>query len=120
MANWIPARLAGGVLIIACLLSGRDFRGAWQAIVRDAGQHPSPNSGIMEAGVAGALGVQLGGTNYYGGISSFRSYLSPGRRPLQLSDIRESVRLMYYVAFLEVALGLLAGALGLLLGRRGA
>lgn len=115
IANWVPARLAGGLLTIACLFLGKDFRGAWQAIMRDACQHPSPNSGIMEAGVAGALGVRLGGINYYGGVPSFRGYFGPGRRPLEVSDIRESVRLMYYVAFLEIILGLFAGAASSLL-----
>jgi len=73
--NYIPARITGLLIVIAALLLGRDAGGALAAIRRDAAKHPSPNSGITEAGVAGALGVRLGGLNYYGGVASFRAHM---------------------------------------------
>nr|WP_315988161.1 cobalamin biosynthesis protein [Desulforamulus aquiferis] len=50
---------------IPCYTGG--FKATLRAIINDAPKHPSPNSGIPEAAVAGSLGVQLGGTNYYQG-----------------------------------------------------
>ena len=41
-----------------------DWKQSLAMMRRDAHLHPSPNSGLPEAGVAGALGVQLGGLNY--------------------------------------------------------
>ena len=111
IANWIPSRLAGLLLVVAAIFTCKDPRGACSAIRLDARKHPSPNSGIMEAGVAGALEVRLGGLNYYGGVPSFRGYLGPGKRSLRPSDIRDTVRLMYWVALLEFAVLLGTSAL---------
>ena len=40
---------------------------AARILLRDGRKHASPNAGLAEAAVAGALGVQLGGRNFYGG-----------------------------------------------------
>jgi adenosylcobinamide-phosphate synthase len=56
-------------------------------IFRDRKKHPSPNSGLAEAAVAGALGVQLGGLNYYFGQPSFRATLGDPIRELSKRDI---------------------------------
>jgi adenosylcobinamide-phosphate synthase len=98
LANYIPARLGAGVLVLVCWVMKLDSRGAWRMIRRDARLHPSPNSGFMEAGAAGALGVQLGGTNYYQGIASHRAKLGDSLRPLQPEDIAITVRLMKMIS----------------------
>jgi adenosylcobinamide-phosphate synthase len=72
------ARLAG--LLVTAL--GPDPRGAWVAWRRDAGGHPSPNAGVVEASFAGALGIRLGGTNtYYGNRTEHRALMGDGRAP---------------------------------------
>ena len=43
---------------------------SFKIVLRDGGKNPSPNSGISEAAIAGALDIQLGGINYYEGIKS--------------------------------------------------
>ena len=40
---------------------------ALRTLLRDGRKHASPNAGLTEAAMAGALGVQLGGVNYYDG-----------------------------------------------------
>ena len=65
---------------------------------RDAKRHPSPNAGIPEAMVAGALSVQLGGTNVYHGVVSHRATMGDPRRPLHSDDIRITVRLVNQVS----------------------
>ncbi|MGB9804334.1 cobalamin biosynthesis protein CobD/CbiB, partial [Desulfofundulus sp.] len=106
VANYIPARWAGLLLVAAAWLSGRRAKEAWQAIKKDARSHPSPNSGIPEAAVAGALGIRLGGMNYYGGVPSFRAYLNESGQPPQVEHIRQAVDMLYLTAVLAVLSGL--------------
>lgn len=98
--NYIPARLTAVLLVAASRLQRLDWKQCWAMIRRDAHLHPSPNSGLPEAGVAGALGVQLGGLNYYQGVASHRAKMGDAKRPLQASDIVSTIRLMYLVSLL--------------------
>ncbi len=100
VCNYIPARITGVLVIIAASLLGRNAVGAAQAIWRDAAKHPSPNSGISEAGVAGALGIQLGGLNYYGGIASQRATMGLPLQELCSVHIRQAAGIIYVVTFL--------------------
>ena len=102
--NYIPARITGFLVVAAAFLLGYDGRGAARNILRDAAKHPSPNSGIPEAGVAGALGVQLGGLNYYGGIPSLRARMGDPVRPLVPGDIAATIKMMYTVTALFAAI----------------
>ncbi|WP_019119456.1 adenosylcobinamide-phosphate synthase CbiB [Brevibacillus massiliensis] len=104
LANYIPARIGALLIVAASWLKRLHWRQAWLVIRRDARLHPSPNSGFSEAGVAGALGVQLGGLNYYKGVPSDRARLGDPNRPLQADDIPQTVSLMYLVSVLFVCL----------------
>ncbi|HEX7055653.1 MAG TPA: adenosylcobinamide-phosphate synthase CbiB [Bacilli bacterium] len=103
IANFIPARISALFVVAAAKLLKMRARGAWRIIRRDARKHPSPNSGFPEAGVAGALGVRLGGTNVYQGVPSFRAYLGDCERELAPDDIARTVRLMKTVSVLFIA-----------------
>lgn len=98
--NYIPARITGVLIVVASWLLGLDQAGAARSIWRDASKHPSPNSGISEAGVAGALGVQLGGLNFYGGNPSHRAILGVPLRELSAADISQTASILYMVTFL--------------------
>ncbi|WP_236713113.1 adenosylcobinamide-phosphate synthase CbiB [Neomoorella mulderi] len=93
LANYLPARLTGIALCVAAALLGYGWR-AWTIMLRDARRHPSPNSGFPEAAVAGALGVQLGGLNYYQGIPSRRPLIGEARQGLRKEHIWQAVYLM--------------------------
>ena len=95
--NFIPARITAALIILTALILRFDSKNAFRSIKRDARKHPSPNSGYAEAGVAGALGVRLGGTNYYGGIKSFRSYMGEEREKLAPVHIQQTISIMYLV-----------------------
>jgi adenosylcobinamide-phosphate synthase len=114
LANWIPARSAAVLLLLAtCLVTlklNRMTRG-WHVLRRDGGNHPSPNSGRPEAAMAGALDVQLGGTNYYDGTANARPILGDGRRELIVGDITLAAQLMAVASLLGVLIG--AGVLWL-------
>jgi adenosylcobinamide-phosphate synthase len=107
--NYIPARLTGLLLVIAAALLGYDAKAAIKAIWRDAARHPSPNSGIPEAAVAGALGIRLGGLNYYGGVASCRAYMGEPRNPLAAQHIQQTIYLMVLVTGLTVVVVVLLG-----------
>lgn len=60
-ANFLPARLTAPLMFIGAVLTGYRPVQAWNVCWRDRSHHASPNSGISEAAMAGALGIQLGG-----------------------------------------------------------
>lgn len=101
--NYIPARITGLLIILAAALLEHNAGRAWTAIRRDAAKHPSPNSGFAEAGVAGALGVRLGGLNYYGGVASLRAYMGEETCELAPRHIEETIQIMYVVTLLFLA-----------------
>lgn len=105
VANYIPARITGIFIIIAAFILRVRPLDAARAILRDSGKHPSPNSGIPEAGVAGALGVRLGGTNYYGGVPSFRPFMGRPVKVLSYEDITNTIKFVYLTGTLAVLLG---------------
>ena len=86
--NLIPARLTA---VLAAVGSGR-LRPSLAAVRRDAGRHPSPNAGVVEAAFAGALGVSLGGRTVYPHGVEDRPTLGDGRAPLS-ADLRAAIRL---------------------------
>ncbi|WP_027355394.1 adenosylcobinamide-phosphate synthase CbiB [Desulfofundulus thermocisternus] len=105
IANFLPARWTGLLLVAAAWLTGRRAGSAWRVIKSDARYHPSPNSGIPEAAMAGALGVRLGGLNYYGGQASFRAYLNQPGQPPVTDHIRQAIDMLYLTAALAVISG---------------
>jgi adenosylcobinamide-phosphate synthase len=100
--NYVPARLTALLLLLSSIVLRYSVTGTVTAIWRDAAKHPSPNSGFSEAGVAGALGIRLGGLNYYGGIASERAYMGEPHNPLVPIHIKQTVRIMYTTTILFV------------------
>ncbi len=91
--NYIPARLSPVIISMAAVLTGRcSLRGIIIAL-RDGQKNPSPNSGISEAAVAGILGIELGGVNYYKGIESRKPVIGLKEKELEKKDIRTSCRI---------------------------
>jgi adenosylcobinamide-phosphate synthase len=90
--NLAPARLSALLGAVFAPVVGGSSIEAMKAWTRDARRHPSPNAGPVEASFAGALGVQLGGTNVYGSRVEHRPTLGSGR-PATPDDIPRAVRL---------------------------
>jgi adenosylcobinamide-phosphate synthase len=111
-ANLVPARVCGALAAALAPLVGGSPRGALRAWRRDAGKHPSPNAGPVEATFAGALGVRLGGTNTYGDRVERRALLGDGHPPIR-ADLARARRLARRVdlASVVVAAGV-AGRVG--------
>ncbi|MFF9690960.1 cobalamin biosynthesis protein [Streptomyces sp. NPDC014623] len=112
VAGWPGARLTA-VLAVAAGGRPREAVRAWRA---DAGRHPSPNAGPVEASFAGALGVRLGGTLAYGGRVEHRPVLNgEAGRDVRVTDIERAVRLSRRVSVLALAV---CAAGRLAMGRR--
>ncbi|MFG2431112.1 cobalamin biosynthesis protein [Streptomyces sp. NPDC048590] len=100
LAGWPGARLTAALAVAA---GGRPREAArvWRS---DAGRHPSPNAGPVEASFAGALGVRLGGTLAYGGRVEHRPVLGgENGREVRVTDIERAVRLSRRVSVLALA-----------------
>ncbi len=108
--NWIPSRLSGIFLAVASAFWLRNGRRAWRIFLRDGRKHLSPNSGWPEAAMAGALQVQLGGTNYYRGECVKRQLIGDDRSSLMPRQIHVAIQLMLIASgmLLAVLIGVLS------------
>ena len=91
VANLVPARIAGTLLVIA----------GWAGLLvmfKDASKHASPNAGWPEAAMAGALGVRLGGPTAYDGVVHDRPVFGTGPAP-EVKDLTRGLR-VYVMACL--------------------
>ena len=75
--NFIPARLAALLMVLAAFFSRRNSRRSWQAMLRDHARTESPNAGWPMAAAAGALNVQLEKVGHYK-LGSRNAPLAPG------------------------------------------
>ncbi len=92
-ANWIPARVSAMAIVAAAAVAGADAGCAWRVWRADGGKHPSPNAGQSEAAMAGALGVRLGGMNFYGGQPAPKPLLGAGGPQASCRDARAALRI---------------------------
>ena len=102
VCNFIPARLAAAMMILASAILRLDVRGAVRIFFRDRFAHLSPNSAQTEAVAAGALNIQLGGTHNYFGKPVEKPTIGDDIRPVEYEDIRRTNRLLYVSAFLTL------------------
>lgn len=89
LVNLIPARLTG---LGFALVSGK-ARSALRVMVREAGQHRSPNAGWPEAAMAGALAVRLSGPRVYGDRIADEPWLNPNAPDPTPHDLTRALRL---------------------------
>jgi len=59
LLNWIPARLAGLLVVLAGTMAGGDWRMAWRVMLEQHDRTSSANAGRPMAAAADALGVHL-------------------------------------------------------------
>ncbi|TDO50091.1 adenosylcobinamide-phosphate synthase [Kribbella sp. VKM Ac-2527] len=98
LVNLVPARVCA---FLTGLTSGR-MAHVWRIWQRDAGKHPSPNAGPVEASFAAALDLRLGGTNTYGDEVEDRGTLGDGLTP-GVTDVRRTAALARRVSYAAAA-----------------
>ncbi|MFI6869269.1 cobalamin biosynthesis protein [Nocardia sp. NPDC050406] len=109
VANLAPARLSGAITTALAPLVGGRPADAWRAWRRDAANHPSPNAGVAESTMAGALGIRLGGRTHYRHGTEMRPTLGDGPAP-RVPDLRRAVTLSEAV---QLATALIAATFAL-------
>lgn len=103
VVNFIPARMAGIMLVISAWIGPFDGKNAGRIFARDRRKHSSPNSAHTEAAAAGALDIQLAGDAYYFGKLYEKPLIGDPLQTVVPDDIRRMNRLMYGAAFLSAA-----------------
>ena len=104
LANLLPARITGLVMIGAAFVLGLDGKNAWKIFWRDRYNHLSPNSAMTESVTAGALDIQLGGDHFYFGKLVHKDTIGDDIRPVCPEDIVKTNRLLYMTAVLCLVL----------------
>jgi adenosylcobinamide-phosphate synthase len=102
LANFIPARITAGLLLLSTLPLRLDFGNCLRIIRRDRLKHASPNSGYPEAAVAGALRIQLGGPSSYFGKTVVKPAIGDAGTGLRRNQIVTTTRMMYAAAILAL------------------
>ncbi len=136
LANYLPARLTAPLICLAAAMlrmgmtivypahsvcrcqrhtECAGYTASLRILARDGRKHASPNSGLAEAAMAGALGVQLGGTNYYDGEPLEKPTIGDATVPLAPQHIPQANALMFLTTglFLAACLLLRSGTLHL-------
>jgi adenosylcobinamide-phosphate synthase len=93
-ANFVPARLSGALIVTASFILGYNWMKSAAILARDGRNHTSPNSGVPEAAMAGALGVKLGGGSFYGGVFSEKPWIGDHERGFDTGTVTASVKMM--------------------------
>lgn len=95
LLNWVPARLATGLIASAAfLVKGAASANAFKAAFRDASKHVSPNAGWPEAAIAGACGLKLGGPRNYGTEAMDGAWLGDGRSDVTDHDFKRALQIV--------------------------
>lgn len=102
LVNFIPARITALLISISALLLDLNYKESLAITLKDGRNHSSPKSGYPEAAAAGALGVQLGGTNFYFGKPVYKPTIGKPNKSLDKQDILKTVKLMYGAYFIAI------------------
>lgn len=93
--NLIPARVTGALMCIAAPIVKGNIIESLRIMIRDRKNHKSPNCAYPEGAAAGALGVQLGGTNIYFGQKVYKPTIGERKKELDKGHILDVIKLMY-------------------------
>lgn len=113
IANYIPARISG-VLIVTSIFFITIFKcpshalhithHALRIMINDGRKHLSPNSGIPEAAMAGALGVRLGGPSRYNGVEVQKPYIGEEKTEDYLTASERAIMIIKSASIIAVCI----------------
>lgn len=105
--NYIPARLTGVLIVISSFLLKYNYINSYKIYKRDRYNHTSPNSAHPEAAMAGALDIQLGGSNYYFGKLVVKPTIGDKIKEIEIGDVNRTAKVLYLSSFIGFLLSLL-------------
>lgn len=93
--NYIPARLTAWLIVGLAWTRGWDWRTARRTWLRDGRKYPSPNAGLPQAALAGALRIRLGGPVSYGGVRKEKPFLGDDHSEITIQEYRQTIFILY-------------------------
>jgi len=97
--NFVPARITGFLICLAAPIVRGNIVQSLKVMIRDRKNHKSPNCAYPEGAVAGAMRVQLGGTNLYFGEKMYKPTIGNKIIDLRKEHIADTIKLMYGAMF---------------------
>lgn len=101
--NYIPSKITCFAILGASYCCAKFHKGRWQIIFKYLFKEKDYNSEAAEAVMASALGVQLGGVNFYDSVAVEKNLIGKNIYPLKKEHIRESVTIAYASSALFMA-----------------
>lgn len=105
--NYIPSKITCFAILAASYCCAKFHKGSWQIIFKYLFKGKDYNSEATEAVMASALGVQLGGLNFYDSVVVEKNLIGKNIYPLKKEHIRESITIAYASSALFMAFGIL-------------
>lgn len=98
--NFVPARLSAAFMTVGCAIASFfskrfDVHDAYRIYKRDRKNHLSPNSAMTESVCAGSLGLKLGGTHTYGGVTVEKPSIGDEKKRADKDCIKDANTLMF-------------------------
>lgn len=94
IVNWLPARLASILMLIAGKLLGESASRSWRILLRDRNRTESWNAGWLMSAMAGLLGVRLEKPGHYA--------LGDADHELSYTHLNSAIRIMTFDTLLFV------------------
>jgi adenosylcobinamide-phosphate synthase len=110
LINLPASRLSGLFIALSAPIASGSIKKSLSCILKDSGQHRSPNAGWPEAAMAGALNLALAGPRVYPGYTVEDPYMNiSGRKNALAEDVSRSLNVMLGASvFQGILIGLLA------------
>lgn len=105
--NYIPARLTAYLIILSSFILRLNYKESFKIYIRDRYNHSSPNSAHPEAAVSGALGIKLGGANYYFGKLVEKPTIGEAKKNIEIEDLYKTNKILGLVSFLGMVVALI-------------
>ncbi len=106
--NFIPARITGILICVSASILEHNGRNALKIMVRDGRKHESPNAGISEAAMAGALGMKLGGCySYPNGKKRCREEIGDESVNVERNLIKKCMNICLTVSVFVIVIGII-------------
>ncbi len=107
LLNVIPSKITCLVIYIASIFYRKNHRNCLQQLLKYFFSGQEANSEAVEAVMAGALEVQLGGLNFYHGVPVQKNLIGENKESLKIKHIKDSIKIAYGSSAVVLVLGII-------------